>query len=503
MRAAAYCRVSSDEQVDGFSLDAQRRIIEDACLTRGWTLAEVYVDEGKSARGDTVNKRPAFKRMMEDAEAGLLDVVVVHKLDRFARNIRVTFEYLELLARHNVKFVAVAQDVDYTKPEGRMFMGMLATLAQYYSDNLAQETRKGKAERKAQGLYNGSIPFGMIKGDHGVPVADPSTLAGLQMAFEMSAEGHSDRHVAQALNASGYRTRGTHGSNLFTKDTVRAMLLNRFYLGELPGERSATATPVQHVAVIEQDLWDAAQATRERRALNRRETVRRTAGTYSLSGMAICAHCGSRMQIQPTKGKPRLNCSGRRQGKTCPARSAALTIYDEQIGAYLGTFIIPDNYQARLYEYVVATRPDTGKYVVDQRHRLEAQAERLRDLYLLGDVERSQYVVERERLKRDLALLDMREQGQASHLDGLAELLANVSTAWGAALPEQRNRLARLLFEEIVINDEQVAAVKPRPELAGFFLLDYQQRAGLSHECCTSGPDGIRTRGLRRDRPAC
>lgn len=92
MRAAAYCRVSSDEQVDRFSLDAQRRIIEDACLTRGWTLAEVYVDEGKSARGDSVNKRPAFKRMMEDAEAGLLDVVVVHKLDRFARNIRVTFE---------------------------------------------------------------------------------------------------------------------------------------------------------------------------------------------------------------------------------------------------------------------------------------------------------------------------------------------------------------------------------------------------------------------------
>lgn len=137
-------------------LSSQRSI-----CARGWTIAEVYVDEGKSARGDTVSKRPAFKRMMEDAEAGLLDVVVVHKLDRFARNIRVTFEYLELLARHNVKFVAVAQDVDYTEPEGRMFMGMLATLAQYYSDNLAQETRKGKAERKTRGLYNGCIPFEM------------------------------------------------------------------------------------------------------------------------------------------------------------------------------------------------------------------------------------------------------------------------------------------------------------------------------------------------------
>lgn len=68
----------------------------------------------------------------------------------------------------------------------------------------------------------------MIKGDHGVPVADPSTLAGLQMAFEMSADGHSDRVIAQALNAAGFRTRETHGSNPFTKDTVRSKLLNRF-----------------------------------------------------------------------------------------------------------------------------------------------------------------------------------------------------------------------------------------------------------------------------------
>jgi hypothetical protein len=61
-----------------------------------------------------------------------------------------------------------------------------------------------------------------------------------------------------------------------------------------------------------------------------------------------------------------------------------------------------------------------------------------------------------------------------------------------AAWPEQRNRLARLLFDEVVINDERVTAVKPRPELAGFFLLDFQKRAGLSHEYRTGGPDGRR-----------
>lgn len=102
----------------------------------------------------------------------------------------------------------------------------------------------------------------------------------------------------------------------------------------------------------------------------------------------------------------------------------------------MGTFTIPDDYQARLYEYVVATRPNVDDIVDDKRHRLEAQAERLRDLYLLGDIKKSQYIVERDRLKGEIALLDMRLRGRTSHLDGLAELLANVSTAWDKALPE-------------------------------------------------------------------
>jgi site-specific DNA recombinase len=336
--------VSSEEQVEGFSLDAQRRILEEACVTRGWLVAEAYIDEGKSARGDAIRKRPAFKRMMEDVESGLLDVVVVHKLDRFARNIRVTFEYLELLARYNVRFVAVAQDVDYTKPEGRMFMGMLATLAQFYSDNLAQETKKGKAERKAQGLYNGFIPFGMMKGDDSVPITDPATFPGLCMAYELGAQGLSDRAIAQALNAAGYRTRGTHGSNPFTKDTVRAMLLNRFYLGELPGERPSSAAPVRHRAVIDADLWEAALAHGSRRTTQGRVTIPRTATVYSLSGMAVCGYCGSHLHIQPAKGRPRLYCSGRRQGKPCTSRSALLSLYDDQLASYLSTFVIPDDY---------------------------------------------------------------------------------------------------------------------------------------------------------------
>jgi DNA invertase Pin-like site-specific DNA recombinase len=488
MRAGIYVRVSSEEQVDGFSLDAQRRACRDACASRGWEVASEYVDEGKSARGDTISKRPAFRRMMEDAEAGLLEVVVVHKLDRFARNIRVTFEYLEFLARHSVKFMTVAQDVDYTKPDGRLFMGMLATLAQYYSDNLSQETKKGKAERKAQGLYNGHLPFGMIKGEGGAPEPDPATIDGLRLAFRLAADCLCDRDIAVRLNTAGYRTSGTHGSNPFTKDTVRTLLQNRFYLGELPGTRPTGAAPVRHAPVIEQTLWGAAQEARERRTISPRSTVPRTATTYSLSGLALCGQCGSHIHIEPGRGRPRVLCWGRRQGRGCTASSTQLAGLETQIGVFLATFIIPPDYQERLMAFV-AQEPQEAVPSTDHRRRLQMRLDRLKDLYMMGDLSKEAYVAERERLKRELGALNVRDRGRHTQLAALAALLANVAAGWNAAHSEQRNRMARLLFDEVVINNKQVEAVKPRPELAPFFLLNQETQAGVSHMYGTSGPD--------------
>jgi site-specific DNA recombinase len=87
LRAAAYIRVSSEEQLEGHSLDAQRRAIEQACAERGWQIVAWYADEGVSAHTDDIAKRPAFHQMVEDAQRHRFDAVVVHKLDRFARSV--------------------------------------------------------------------------------------------------------------------------------------------------------------------------------------------------------------------------------------------------------------------------------------------------------------------------------------------------------------------------------------------------------------------------------
>src|SRR5215208_2686925 len=109
IRAALYERVSSEEQVEGYSLDAQDRAGRHYCDAHAWEIVQVYRDEGRSARTDDLAKRPAFQQMLGDAEAGLLDVVVVHKLDRFARNLRVAFDAFERLAKARVGFVSLGE----------------------------------------------------------------------------------------------------------------------------------------------------------------------------------------------------------------------------------------------------------------------------------------------------------------------------------------------------------------------------------------------------------
>src|SRR5215207_4302756 len=220
IRAALYERVSSEEQVEGYSLDAQDRAARAYCEAQGWEVVRVYRDEGKSARTDDLAKRPQFAAMLADAELGQLDVIVVHKLDRFSRNRRMAFEAFERLGKAGVGFVSLSEQMDYSGPAGQLMLTMLVGLSQFYSDNLAVETKKGKAERKAQGLHNGLLPFGLKKNEDGIPVPDPETYSGLLLAFQLAAEGKSDREVAAALNAAGYRTSGNRGRNLFTKDTI-------------------------------------------------------------------------------------------------------------------------------------------------------------------------------------------------------------------------------------------------------------------------------------------
>ena len=162
MRAVAYIRVSSQDQVAGYSLDAQERSFNEICRARDWDPVGIYREEGRSAHVDSISKRPVFRQLLEDAAQGRFDTVVVHTLDRWARNTQIALESLGSLAKNGVALVSVTENIDYSTAQGRLLTTMLAGFAEYFSDSLSTHIKKGLGERAINGRHLDGIPFGYL-----------------------------------------------------------------------------------------------------------------------------------------------------------------------------------------------------------------------------------------------------------------------------------------------------------------------------------------------------
>jgi DNA invertase Pin-like site-specific DNA recombinase len=205
--------------------------------------------------------------MLDDLREGRVraDVIVTHTLDRYSRNMVVALTTLAEMDARGITYSSVTEsDFDYSNPDKRLHLSILAMFAEYFSEKLSQHTRKGKKERVANGLPNGDMPYGYANPDAGtersgagifnvtVPVQVPEEAAHVRRAFELYATGSfTDLQIAKMLNAAGSRTRNKRadGPRPWSKDTVTALLTNPFYAGwvtyrgkgvsrSAPGERT-------------------------------------------------------------------------------------------------------------------------------------------------------------------------------------------------------------------------------------------------------------------------
>ncbi len=151
-----------------------------------------------------------FKKMVRDARQGKFDAIVVHKFDRLARNRRDATVYKALFRGDlKIKVLSVTElSEDEDGLAGMLIEGMLELVAEWYSRNLSQETRKGKHERALQGRHNNPPPFGYDQTEDGKLVPNPQEAEGVRFAFESFATGkYYDLDIAHLLNEHGYRTK--------------------------------------------------------------------------------------------------------------------------------------------------------------------------------------------------------------------------------------------------------------------------------------------------------
>src|SRR5690349_6951240 len=127
MRVAIYTRVSTEEQIDGFSLSAQAEQCRRYAEQKGWAIVKIYEERGRSGKSA---QRPEFQQMIADADSQQFDVIVVHKIDRFSRSLLDLMIYLKQLNEQGILFVSISEDMDYTTPNGRLMLNMIGAVAQ-------------------------------------------------------------------------------------------------------------------------------------------------------------------------------------------------------------------------------------------------------------------------------------------------------------------------------------------------------------------------------------
>lgn len=225
-RIAAYLRVSTDMQArSGLGLADQRSKVLAMATVKGWPQPTFYVDEGISGTKES-RQRPALGQMMDAAARGEIDAIIVNSIDRLARKARLTLELAEELQRSGVTLVSCKESIDTTTPAGQLFLTVLAGMAQFERDLIAERTRVALAEHsRRDGESGGRLPYGYVREANGLHV-DRTQARVVRLIFSLREQRMTLRTIAGQLNKRGYASpQGTHWHH----SSVAAVLANALY----------------------------------------------------------------------------------------------------------------------------------------------------------------------------------------------------------------------------------------------------------------------------------
>ena len=304
VRAVIYARFSSDNQREE-SIDAQMRAIKEYAKKNGVIIVGEYVDKAKSA---TTDKRPEFLRMISDSKEEGFDVVLVHKLDRFARNRQDSIGYRMELKRHRVSLVSVLEYLDDDSPESIILESMLEAMAEYYSKNLAREVKKGMRENALKGLHTGGSPaLGYdVDAETKKLIINEREAIAVRLIFKMFNEGNGYNVIVNELNLQGHKTKtgGNFGNNSLhnivrNEKYTGVYIFNKLMAKDVDGKRNGNAYKETEEIIRVEGAVPVIIAKEEfeitqKKIISRKHTrvANNAKEVYLLSGKIVCGECG-------------------------------------------------------------------------------------------------------------------------------------------------------------------------------------------------------------------
>lgn len=475
-----YRRVSTEMQKEeGFSLEAQKMRLEAFATSQGWTIIDDYCDEGYSAKS---LERPQMQRMIEDMKKQKFDIILVYRLDRFVRSVTDLHKLLQLMDKYDVKFKSSTEVFDTTTATGRMFITIIATLAQWERETIAERVYEAMLKRSETGKRNGAPPpygYDLVEGKLVINYEESKWVNFIFKQYET----HGATNIAKKLNSRGITTKK---GEVWSDFSVRYTLKNPIYSGYVRWNNESTSgghrkkTGEEVIVELEQDdfepiitkeKWDEIQ-----QIINDRFNMAfRSQTHYPFSSVGKCAKCGKSLsgnkKIRNNGYEHRFyKCRGRFNFGICDApvvpelsiEKAFLEILDMNINNLINEIDVEQNQDNDI---------DHNK-LNKQLQKILGKKERTKDIYTEGDMTKAEYRKKMNQLTIEeneiRGLLEEHEQHASP--EEIKQILSRIKEEWPKLSYESKKHAIHSLFKHLTI--EVVEPSKPN-KLAVVKISDY------------------------------
>ena len=441
IKAGLYARVSTDIQMEGYSIDAQKEFLLNYAKAKEFTEYEYYVDGGYSGKD---LERPAIQKLIKDVKARKIDCVIVFKLDRISRSQKDTLYLIEeVFNKYHVGFVSIRENFDTTTPFGKAMVGILSIFAQLERETILERTKIGIQKRAENGYWKGGgrdpFPYKYDK-NTGTLIPIPEQVELLHKMINLYINGYSFLKIGSIVGMD--------------ESLVEKRILSRRTLGIIPYKGKEFKG--KHEAVISEELHQKIMET------NKLRSKARTEIHYLLSGKIYCGQCGAKYRYQ--KWGKRLICYCYSQQKSKPKfirdpncknkRWDSFEIEDAVLESLFG-MALDENMFREKYEI---TQVDVINEYEKRFVKINIQINNLIDFISNGiaveDTKNKLSELEKER-KAILEIIDKAKNNEEQNRHSL-EMLRNLQTAWNRMTFEEKRVIIMHIVDKVVVTNDDI-----------------------------------------------